>query len=172
MGDFGVGKTSLIRRFVQRKFNEQYISTVGAKISRKLVEVQNGFNKQKKNIQLLIWDIEGKSKFESLIPTYLRGAKGVIIVGDISRPITIEHIRQHLDLFSQINPHAKAITIAINKLDLATTKQAQELLEKYNLKLVFPITNIYLTSAKTGNNVDEMFQKLASRLIDIEFDTR
>ena len=84
VGDFSVGKTSLIRRFVDRQFSDKYLSTVGVKISRKAVELEGGEG-DKKTIQLLIWDIEGQTKFKAIAPSYLQGSKGVIIVADVSR---------------------------------------------------------------------------------------
>ena len=165
IGDFGVGKTSLIRRFVDRQFSDEYLSTVGAKISRKLVEVSPSVDLEKKNVQLLIWDLEGKSKFKSITPTYLKGAMGAIIVGDLSRPKTMENITEHLILFFQVNPSAKAITVALNKLDLWETDQAKEFIQNYSFQNLPQVTDIYLTSAKTGTNVDEMFHNLAFRLI-------
>jgi small GTP-binding protein len=165
IGDFGVGKTSLIRRFVDQQFSDKYLSTVGTKISRKLVEVSSFVNQEKKNIQLLIWDIEGKSKFQSITPKYLRGAMGAIIVADLSRPKTMENIKEHLDLFSRVNPQAKAITVNLNKVDLLEKDQAEEFIQNYNFQNLPEITDIYLTSAKTGKNVDKMFQKLAFKLL-------
>lgn len=165
IGDFGVGKTSLIRRFVDQQFSDEYLSTVGAKISRKVVEVLPCANTEKKNIQLLIWDIEGKSQFQGITSTYLRGAMGAIIVGDVSRPKTMENIKEHLVLFSQVNPRAKAIMIAINKVDLREKDQAEEIIQNYNFQNLPQVTDIYLTSAKTGKNVDDLFQKLAFELL-------
>jgi GTPase SAR1 family protein len=67
----------LIRRFVDRQFSDQYLSTVGVKISRKLVESVN--------LQLLIWDLEGHTKFKGITPSYLQGASGAVVVADVSR---------------------------------------------------------------------------------------
>ena len=80
LGDFGVGKTSLIRRFVERSFSDEYLSTVGVKISRKTVTVPE----LSQDIDLLIWDIEGQTKFKAVAPSYLQGAAAVIIVGDVT----------------------------------------------------------------------------------------
>ena len=90
VGDFSVGKTSLIRRFVENKFSDRYLSTVGVKISRKSIEVETAIASQLVN--LLIWDIEGQTKFQSIATSYLKGASGSIIVADITRPETLEHL--------------------------------------------------------------------------------
>ncbi|MEO1762587.1 MAG: GTP-binding protein, partial [Cyanobacteria bacterium J06629_18] len=70
IGDFGVGKTSLIRRFVDRQFSDKYLSTVGVKISRKSVEVTDSKQGKNLNLQLLIWDIEGSTKFKGISASY------------------------------------------------------------------------------------------------------
>ena len=81
VGDFGVGKTSLIRRFVERQFNDKYLSTVGVKISRKTVELAEVKQQDKLSVQLLIWDIEGHTKFKAIAPTYLQVAAGAVLAG-------------------------------------------------------------------------------------------
>ena len=78
IGDFGVGKTSLIRQFVDRQFSDKYLSTVGVKISRKLVSINNLSDNTPvdlKQLQLIIWDIEGSTRFKAIAPSYLQGAK-------------------------------------------------------------------------------------------------
>ena len=88
--DFGVGKTSLIRRFVERQFSDQYLSTVGVKIFRKNLELLGVKQQEKLNLQLLIWDLEGHTKFKAIAPTYLQGASGALIVADVTRQETLE----------------------------------------------------------------------------------
>lgn len=168
IGDFSVGKTSLIRRFVDRQFSDQYLSTVGAKISCKVVELPVNHSTNKKIIKLLIWDVEGKTKFKSIAPAYLQGAKGGIIVADLSRQETIDHIQEHIELISSINPKGVSLILALNKSDIID-KQELERLSKTNLitgsnKFI----GTYMTSAKTGENVDEIFQKLARNMIETE----
>jgi small GTP-binding protein len=158
VGDFSVGKTSLIRRFVEGKFSDTYLSTVGVKISRKLVEIQQ--ENQQQMVQLLIWDIEGHTKFKSIAPSYLQGAKGAIIVGDLNRQETIDRIAEHLELFLSINPKGVSI-IALNKADLASEEKLERLLQLNNFSEEERVIAIYATSAKTGEYVDEMFEKLA-----------
>jgi small GTP-binding protein len=159
VGDFGVGKTSLISRFVDRQFSDQYLSTVGVKISRKLVE----FPEASDSLQLLIWDIEGSTKFKAIAPTYLQGAKGAIIVADVTRPETLEHLSEHIDRFMSLNPQGSFV-IALNKSDLIDTEQLQTLLNLANS--CYPgVLNTYPTSAKTGGNVDQLFQTLSQKLL-------
>lgn len=157
VGDFSVGKTSLIRRFVDNQFSDEYLSTVGVKLSRKLVELPEA----DLNVELLIWDIEGQTQFKAIAPSYLQGAKGAIIVGDVKRPETLEHLTDHLELFFKINPKGQAIA-ALNKVDLIKADAGQRLIEKYTLTADYPqVLATYATSAKTGKDVNEIFQELA-----------
>lgn len=165
IGDFGVGKTSLIRRFVDRQFSDEYLSTVGVKISRKAVEVPQPDDKPPKPLQLLIWDLEGHTKFKAIAPSYLQGAKGALIVADLSRPETVEHLAQHIELFLSVNPKGVMI-LALNKIDLVDGEKLErlsQLAQEYRSDRVFAV---YQTSAKTGKDVDDMFQVLALKMIE------
>ncbi len=177
VGDFGVGKTSLIRRFVDRQFSDQYLSTVGVKISRKTIrksEVsQSGIPPSEKllestldadrEIQLLIWDIEGSTQFRAIAPSYLQGAKGAIIVGDLTRRETLDHLTEHLHTFRTINPGAMAV-VALNKSDLVDAAQQKRWLESNSFDNVRDqVLGIYATSAKMSNNVDPLFQVLVNQ---------
>lgn len=176
IGDFGVGKTSLVRRFVDGSFSDRYLTTVGVKIARKLVHLQfhESVNQSAdrlvdrtqnqmpiQSVQLLIWDIEGSSKFKGIVPTYLQGASGAIIVADLSRPETIAHLEQHISTFLNINPKGN-IVVALNKTDLVGA-EAIVRVEKLVLTKTSndEILGVYSTSAKTGAAVDEIFAKLA-----------
>jgi small GTP-binding protein len=153
VGDFGVGKTSLISRFVDRQFSDQYLSTVGVKISRKMVEFAPD-----QSTQLLIWDIEGSTKFKGVAPSYLQGAKGAIVVGDVTRPETIENVPGHIESFTKINPQG-VLVVALNKSDLVDTERLEQLLG-YCRNYPACVLNLFPTSAKSGDNVDQLFQTL------------
>lgn len=165
IGDFGVGKTSLIRRFVDRQFSDRYLSTVGVKISRKILEVKLKDTGNIVQLQLLIWDIEGKSKFKRIVPSYLQGAKGAIIVADLNRQETLAHITEHIESFFAVNPLGSKVIIALNKCDLIDLKQLTNILEKNQFIGDDRILYTYVTSAKTGKDVDLMFEQLAENLI-------
>ncbi|MEO0836337.1 MAG: ADP-ribosylation factor-like protein, partial [Cyanobacteria bacterium J06642_3] len=83
LGDFNVGKTSLVRRFVEDTFSDRYLTTVGVKISRKSMTVST--EQDIHQVNLLVWDLEGNTKFKSITPSYLKGASGSIIVADLTR---------------------------------------------------------------------------------------
>lgn len=165
IGDFSVGKTSLIRRFVDRQFSDRYLSTVGVKISRKIVNVELKERADLVQLQLLIWDIEGNTKFKKIVPSYLQGAKAAIIVADVTRKETIANLEKHIELFLSINPQKTNIIIAFNKSDLIETDTLITILEKNKFASEERIVSSYGTSAKTGENVDRMFEELAKCII-------
>ena len=164
LGPNGAGKTSLIRRFVDRQFSDQYLSTVGVKISRKNVDLEEVGGKKNVQVQLLIWDLEGSTKFKAIAPTYLQGSKGVIIVADLTRSETIEHIQDHIKLFLSMNPKGQII-VALNKSDLLDEVKIAKMMASYQLDSE-KISAIYNTSAKTGKNVDEIFQTLTAKIME------
>ncbi len=159
VGDFGVGKTSLIRRFVDRQFSDQYLSTVGVKISRKLLESVN--------LQLLIWDLEGHTKFKGITPSYLQGASGAVVVADVSRIETLERLTEHIQLFLSINPKG-SIVVALNKSDLIDEDKLVKLTQLVQENHSERVLEIYPTSAKTGSYVDEMFHNLGNEILEIK----
>lgn len=164
VGDFGVGKTSLIRRFVDDQFSDEYLSTVGVKISRKAVEVTLADEVQQK-VQLLIWDLEGHTKFKSIAPSYLQGAKGALIVADFTRPETIDSLSNHIELFTSVNPKG-SILLALNKTDLVTQNEVDRLTSLAQKQERDRVFGVYQTSAKTGKDVDTIFSNLVVRMLE------
>lgn len=165
VGDFGVGKTSLIRRFVDREFSDQYLSTVGVKISRKPLELTEVKPQEKLNLQLLIWDLEGHTKFKAIAPSYLQGSSGAIVVADVSRHETLDRIPEHIQLFFSVNPKGTLI-IALNKSDLIEPEKLEKLTQLIQVHNLERVAGVYQTSAKTGSYVDEIFQQLAYKSLE------
>lgn len=167
VGDFGVGKTSLIRQYVDRQFSDRYLSTVGVKISRKAINwpAEELPAEQPRSLQLLIWDIEGSTKFKMISSSYLQGAGGAIIVGDVTAQDTLSHVAEHIQQFSGINPSG-AIVLALNKSDLIEREKLDTLLQSYQTQYQHEVRATYATSAKTGDNVDQIFQALAQVILN------
>jgi small GTP-binding protein len=161
VGDFAVGKTSLVRRFVDKQFSDEYLSTVGVKISRKLVEVAGHEPAGTLLLQLLLWDIQGGEQFKSIEPAYLKGASGAIFVADLSRPGTIEHLDSHMKQFFSLNPGSLAV-VALNKADLWSGPAPDAVAPFRNAPRVLAAC---LTSAKTGDGVEQTFQMLGNGLL-------
>ena len=161
IGESEVGKNSLICRFVERQFSDEYLSTVGVQISRKTLQLQGVNPSRQLNIQLLIWSITGHPNFKAIAPTYLRGSCGAVVVADLTRPETIERLPEHIQLFLAINPKG-FIIVALNKCDLIEQEQLAELIQLQNLEQV--VSGIYPTTAKTGLYVDDIFLQIAYKI--------
>ena len=147
VGNFGVGKTSLIRRFVQNSFSEDYLSTIGVSISKKTIG----------DATIMIWDIEGHTEFKPIFKQYLMGAKGFVVVGDLLREESVAEIENHIKLCHQVIKDAP-IVIALNKSDMPhsfSDKQMQELKASSQ-----HIIEVLKTSAKSGDAVEELLLKL------------
>ena len=154
LGHFGVGKTSLIRRFVEDSFSDKYKVTIGVHITKKVVELSAD-----ETISLIIWDLEGTDEVQMIRDAYLLGTHGVVFVFDVSRPSTFQNINEDLKIVAEKTPNTTLIVVG-NKIDLVINNELQGLLIENNIEAN------YLTSAKTGDSVNEMFTHLASLLHD------
>lgn len=153
VGDFGVGKTSLIRRFVDNSFSEEYLSTIGVSISKKKLDQS----------MIMLWDIEGQTEYKPIAKQYLAGAKAFIIVADLCRVDTINSIEKHIDLcLSTVNN--APICIALNKSDLMPQLD-DTILERF-IGLSPNIIKIIKTSAKENIEVDTLFITLDQHIKD------
>jgi len=149
IGDFNVGKTSLIRRYVDNTFDDSYLTTIGVKISKKNVKIDEI------ECQLMIWDIEGTTAIKKIPLAYMKGASGSIFVGDVTRQETIENLAGHIETFLDLNPNSKYV-IAYNKSDMLTATQQEQF--ELNEKSFF-------SSAKENLNVDTMFKQLVKEMV-------
>lgn len=158
LGDFSVGKTSLVERYVYNRFSERYLSTIGVKISRKSIAVARGVN-----LNMLIWDLAGSEKFSGVQSVYLQGTLGAIFVCDLTRPETLSSLAKYYEQLEAISPGIPII-LAGNKTDLKNKqKLTQADLEQEAQK--FNTASVIMTSAKTGKDVEMAFEKLAQHLI-------
>ena len=161
VGETGVGKTSLIRRFVTDRFEDRYIATVGTKITKKSVDVV--WRGEPRTLDMTIWDIMGEKGFRTLLKeAYFHGSQGVIAVCDLTRPDTL------FDLSGWVNTAIKQVgevpfCFMGNKHDLGGEKAVDE----EDLAKLSAIHNspYFLTSAKTGENVDAAFKVVAKSIV-------
>ncbi len=152
-GSFGVGKTSLFQRFLTGQFNEKYLTTVGAKVAKKELYVEE------QKMALLVWDIAGEISQDKVPASYFLGASGIIYVMDLSRPTTFAHLEDDLKILKNLLPYG-VFKIVANKRDLVSDERAKELLDG----LSYPCD--FTTSAKTGDNVEILFQEMATSLLE------
>jgi small GTP-binding protein len=163
LGDGGVGKTSLVRRFVFNEFDDRYLYTLGTNVSKKDVRI-GGDGDGELLASLLIWDIMGQKTFMPLLSeSYFDGADGAVAVCDITRRATLEGLREWIASLSGVAAGVPLVLLA-NKADL---KDAQELSEEDIGPLAEEFdAKYYMTSAKTGRNVEEAFREIAIRVLD------
>jgi len=151
LGDFAVGKTSLVNRFVNNAFSERYLSTVGVKIDTKLVQFPD------REVKLVLWDLAGSDPLNGAAKSYLMGTHGIVLVADGTR-------RETLDSALRIHQHAESLigarptVLLINKADLELQWRAtpSDLTSARQWAL-----NAWETSALTGAHVEEAFLALA-----------
>lgn len=152
LGHFGVGKTSLIRRIVDDSFSDNYEVSIGVHITKKAVKF--GSNS---SVSLILWDLEGTANLNEIRASYLLGTHAVIYVFDLLRSSTFHNIRQDLEVIAKKLPNTP-FSVVGNKVDLISPEELAEILENHEISLD------YLTSAKTGDKVDELFEHLAKTL--------
>jgi len=149
LGQFGVGKTSLVKRYLEDLFKTDYIPTLGVQIKKKVLSLPEG-----RKVAMIIWDLEGFTSVEKIRSSYLLGSTGFLYVFDLSRPFTYENIYEDIRFLRQKYP-AVSIEILGNKMDLQDPQPVLEYLAKK------PLTVLGTVSAKTGEGVQEAFCEMA-----------
>lgn len=160
LGEFSVGKTSLVRRFVYDRFDDKYISTIGVKVSRKTIVIP--YQNDVADVTLMLWDLAGSEEFTKVRASYLRGSAGAILVCDLTRKDTLHQLPSYVDDLRSVSPDAELI-IAANKSDLMnqhqlTVEQISEVANQIGAAF-------YLTSAKHGDDVESVFRHLAKQVV-------
>lgn len=155
IGAFAVGKTSLVKQYIQNIFSEKYHSTLGVKVDKKTVEVSG------QNVELILWDFAGEDDFTSVKMSYLRGAAGYIVVVDGTRRSTLDTAFELIKRAESQSGKLPCI-ILVNKLDLnlywhLTDEDINTIEARGNM--------VFKTSAKTGENVEAAFSAIAEAVI-------
>src|ERR1700692_1658813 len=147
LGSFAVGKTSLVRRFVESIYSDVYQTTVGVKIDKKNVKGSE------KEVSLVLWDIYGEDDYQKMHWTYLRGASGYLLVADGTRKATLEKAFQ-LEQKAREEVGAIPFVFVINKSDLIRDWELDSGIES---QMAAQGWSILRSSAKTGEGVEESF---------------
>lgn len=152
VGQYGVGKTSLVRRFVDSIFDERYLTTLGVKIDRKDVSIDGT------PLTLMLWDLAGEDDLAQLNVSHLRGAAGYILVADGCRAATLDKAAELQQRIAKMLGRLPFVLV-VNKADLRDQWEVQATdIEQQG----WPT---FETSAKDGSGVEEMFRSLATRLL-------
>jgi len=169
LGDPAVGKTSLVHRFVFDLFDDKYLATIGTKIMKKTMVLQYPEHALEVRLTMLIWDITGHKRHMSIHPAYYEGAEGAFVVSDATRTETLSNMKAWVEGFRPVVGKVPMVFL-INKSDLINrasfdTKVVEDIAKEYS--------SIYrMTSAKTGENVENAFTVLGEYLVRDIVDAR
>jgi len=161
IGDGGVGKTSLIKKYTKGSFKKEYIKTLGAQFSKYDEKIENSA------VKLFFWDIAGQKEFSFMRPTFYKGSKAAIIVYSLA-PKEIDDSFKHISEWHEdIKKYCGNIPIVLfgNKMDLVNDEE----LDESNVKEIVDkrdFLGYYKTSAKTGNGVYKAFQAIIKDLYE------
>jgi len=155
LGSFAVGKTSLVRRYVESIYSDAYHTTVGVKIDKKTVRVAE------QEVNLVLWDLYGEDEFQKMRWSYVKGSSGFLLVADGTRRLTIE---KALALEEGVRQAVGSLPFifVLNKADLSSSWEIDANLET---DLAAKGWDVLRASAKTGENVEAAFQKLTEKML-------
>lgn len=173
LGDGAVGKTALRERYLGKQFSSGYVMTIGADfaVKKATIDTEEGA----KEVKFQIWDLAGQPRFNSVRELYYKGSHGGLLVFDITRRDSFTNLKAWInELFSNSGRGKMPVVILGNKVDLRNKSESCVEVEEvyefiFDLKIEkdLPFEIPYLeTSAKTGENVDESFSKLAKTIRD------
>ena len=168
VGEAAVGKTSLIRRFVQDEFDDRYITTLGAKVSKKEMAFDVTDRDVKIQMDMTIWDIMGEKGFRDLLKeAFFHGAKGVLAVCDLTRYSTLKELDDWVQSVFNVVGEIPVV-YAVNKIDLK-----DEVMILYGDKEIEQAARafeapFFYASAKTGDNVEFVFRRLGTMTLQRE----
>ena len=155
LGATGVGKTSLVSRFVLSLFSDTYLTTIGVKVDKKAVSVDG------RDVTLMLWDIYGQDEFQTVRESYLRGASGYVLVADGTRQRTLDTTRE-LQTTAEGVLGRVPFVLVLNKADLADDWRVDD---KALWRMAEDGWTVIRTSAKSGAGVEDAFLKLARKMV-------
>ncbi len=162
LGEAAVGKTSLVRRYTENVFDEEYKQTIGTTFATKDIAVGDT-DGNIRNVRLNVWDMGGQSTYRELRRQFMKGASGAIIVYDVTRPETFMAMNNWFESFREVCPESPII-ISANKVDLAGQRMVPSE-PGFMLRDWFQ-AEYFETSAKTGDEVNNVFTRIAEVVLE------
>ena len=155
LGETSVGKTSLVSQYINSIFSENYLTTVGVKIDKKSMSINDN------DLELLIWDIAGGSDANTYFKSYLKGSAGFLIVADVTKPQTFEYALKQIRFIQTLDTQPSMLVL-LNKSDLEDQTQINDshLVPLHEMSIDYKYT-----SAKLDLGVNESFEYIASRVL-------
>lgn len=157
IGDSGVGKSCLLMRFMDEKYSDTYISTIGVDFKIQTMQIDD------KVIKMQIWDTAGQERFRTITSSYYRGAHGIIIVYDITDAKSFDNVTNWLKEIERYASKNVDILVVGNKLDLEDKRKVPcGVVEEYTYQ---ENIDCFETSAKENTNVNIFFEKMAKKIM-------
>ncbi|MHA1658233.1 MAG: Rab family GTPase [Promethearchaeota archaeon] len=157
-GEGGVGKTTLLRRFVEGQFSAQTKMTIGVEFFLKEIELDS------KQCTLQLWDFGGQERFRFLLESYVLGAKGALLMFDLTRPITLDNLEQWVKIVRKWDPDLPILFIG-TKIDLDDEIMVED--DYANMfKEQFDLFDYFKISSKSGENVSEVFKVITRKILE------
>jgi len=157
IGESGVGKTCILRRFVENKFLKSHLATIGIDFRTKVIHVYG------KDIKLKIWDTAGQERYHNITSQIYKGADGIILVFDVNEEISFTKIKDWIEqIKSNVSQEEISLILLGNKCDIEeraiSKEQGQEMANSLNV-------NYYETSALNGTGINEAFEGLTKEIM-------
>ena len=159
LGEGGVGKTSIINRYIHMTFSDKYFMTIGAQFAVSIVYVKE----YDKRVKISIWDLAGEERFSFVQASYFKGLDGTFVVFDVSDKRSFKMVPNWLEQIEKHKTKDPIVFLVGNKIDLSertvSYDEAKQFADENNLEY-------FETSAKEGTGVNEVFEKMAFRLVE------
>ena len=157
LGDSSVGKSCLLLRFCDNSFQEAHLTTIGLDFRVKAINLDNN-----RKVKIQIWDTAGEDRFRSITRNYYKGAKGILLIFDVTDKESFTHIKDWVERIHDESPEGITICLIGNKIDrnedrVISNEEGKKLAEEWKI-------SYFETSAKIGTGVEEVFTSLVKKI--------
>ena len=159
LGDSSVGKTCFLMRYTDNTFQDIHMSTIGLDYKLKNVQLENG-----KMVKIQVWDTAGQDRFRSITKNYYKGAHGIILIYDVTEQKSFDNVKNWMAQIKEEVSERVSIVLVGNKIDdednrKISTEQGESMAKEYEIMF-------FECSAKTGQNIDEIFNNLVKKVVE------